>query len=249
MKAFVRLLLLLGMLTYLVFAFVKFNKKRHNVICRQVLITVSDSDKADFVSIGDIKQILTDTRLNPVGKNMDNVHLNKIKRAVDSHQFVLNSLCYATPKGDVVIEVSQKLPILRVMPVMGEGYYIDIKGNKIPHVQYPADVAVVTGYVNYNRHKSVLATFGQILYTDEFWNDMIEQINFTPQGKVELTPRVGCHVVELGKPSGIGLKLSRLKLLYEKVLNTVGWNKYQRISLEYSNQAVCTKYEEETKNR
>ena len=134
------------------------------------------------------------------------------------------------------------------MPVVGEGYYIDIKGNKIPHVQYPADVAVVTGHVNYNRHKSVLATFGQILYTDEFWNDMIEQINFTPQGKVELTPRVGCHVVELGKPSGIGLKLSRLKLLYEKVLNTVGWNKYQRISLEYSNQAVCTKYEEETKN-
>lgn len=244
MKVIVKLLLLLGMLTYLVFAFVRFNKKQHHVVCHNVRITVSDCDKADFVSAGDIKQILKDTKLYPEGKDLDNVSLLKIKKAVDSHQFVLSSLCYATPKGDVVIEVEQKLPIMRVMPVAGEGYYIDVKGNKIPHVQYPADVVVVTGYVDYKRHKKALATIGQIIYADEFWNDMIEQVNFTPQGKIELTPRLGNHLVELGKPTDLPKKLAHLKLFYKKVLNTVGWNKYSRISLEYNNQAVCTKYDE-----
>ncbi len=242
MKAFVKLLLFVGLLVYLVFAFVRFNKRQQGAVCRQVQITVTDADRASFVSVDDIKQILNDTRLNPVGKKLDDVSLSKIKKAVDGHQFVLNSLCYTTPSGNVIIEVDQKLPVMRVMPVNGNGYYVDIKGNKIPHVQYPADVVVVTGYVNYKKAKRVLATFGQILHSDIFWNDMIEQINFTPQGKVELTPRVGNHLVQLGKPNDLAKKLSRLKLFYEKVLNTVGWNKYRTINLEYSNQAVCTKY-------
>ena len=242
MKAFVKLLLFLGLLVYLVFAFVRFNKRQSSAVCRHVQITVSDSDKASFVSAEDIRQILKDTKLYPEGKNLDDIRLSKIKKAVDGHQFVLSSLCYATPNGDVIIEVDQKLPVMRVMPNAGDGYYVDVKGNKIPHVQYPADVVVVTGSVNYQKHKRVLAKLGQILHTDEFWNDMIEQINFTPQGKLELTPRVGNHIVKLGKPTDLTAKLSRLRLFYEKVLNTVGWNKYSCINLEYSNQAVCTKY-------
>ena len=248
MKVFIKLLLMLAMLTYLVFAFVKFNKKKHDPVCTNVSIAVADSDKANFVTVDDIRQILKDTKLNPVGKSMSNIHLGKIKKAVDSHQFVLNSLCYTTPKGDLVITVNQKLPVMRVMPNVGEGYYIDVNGNKILHIHYPADVVVVTGNVDYRKYKPVLSTLGRIIHQDEFWNDMIEQINFTSSGKIELTPRVGNHVVALGRPQDLGTKLAHLKLFYEKVLNTVGWNKYSRISLEYSNQAVCTKYEENVNN-
>lgn len=243
MKVTIKILLLIGLAVYLVFAFVKFNKRKHETVCSNVVINVLDSDKADFVSKEDIWEILQTTKLDPRGKNMSDVRLGKIKKAVDGHQFVLNSLCYTTPKGEVVIEVSQKLPVLRVMPNEGEEYYVDANGNKIPHVQYPADVVVVTGFVNYKKDRAVLSTFGQIVYRDEFWSDMIEQINFCEDGDVELTPRLGNHIVALGKPNELGRKLSRLKLLYEKVLNTVGWNKYCRISLEYANQAICTKFE------
>ena len=38
-------------------------------------------------------------------------------------------------------------------------------------------------------------------------------------------------------------KLARLKEFYQKGLNQVGWNKYSRISLEFSNQIICTKRE------
>ncbi|HJC97601.1 MAG TPA: cell division protein FtsQ, partial [Candidatus Phocaeicola merdavium] len=30
---------------------------------------------------------------------------------------------------------------------------------------------------------------------------------------------------------------------YEKVLSQVGWNKYERISVEFNNQIICTKKE------
>lgn len=241
MKTFLKLLLLIGLAAYLVFAFVKFRKSDSDTVCTRVSIVVADAEKADFVSEADIRQILKDTKLSPEGKPMDHVSLLRIKRAVDGHQFVLHSTCYSRPDGEVVIEVTQKLPVLRVMPAQGEGYYIDADGNRIQHVNYPADVVVVTGYVNYQKCKKTLASFAQIIQKDEFWSDMIEQINFTPNGKVELAPRLGNHVVMLGKPKDLGLKLSHLKTLYEKVINEVGWSKYTRINLEYNNQAICTK--------
>ena len=38
-------------------------------------------------------------------------------------------------------------------------------------------------------------------------------------------------------------RLDPMKIFYKKGLNQVGWNKYSRISLEFSNQIICTKKE------
>ena len=62
-----------------------------------------------------------------------------------------------------------------------------------------------------------------------------------PKGDVELVPRVGNHVVYLGRLDGYEHKLARLKEFYEKGLSRVGWDKYSRISVEFDNQVICTK--------
>ena len=49
--------------------------------------------------------------------------------------------------------------------------------------------------------------------------------------------------VYLGKLENFENKLARLKEFYQKGLNQVGWNKYSRINLEFSNQIICTKRE------
>ena len=51
------------------------------------------------------------------------------------------------------------------------------------------------------------------------------------------------HIIFLGKPGDYEEKFERLKIFYKKGLNQVGWNKYSRISLEFSNQIICTKKE------
>ena len=56
-------------------------------------------------------------------------------------------------------------------------------------------------------------------------------------------PTAGDHLVYLGKLENFENKLARLKEFYQKGLNQVGWNKYSRISLEFSNQIICTKRE------
>lgn len=242
-KICLKLLVMAGLIAYLIFAFIRFTNSKGTETCTRDSICVADLDRANFVTVEDIRQILQVQKLDPVGKKLKDINLSKIKQVVESHQFVQSCTCYTQPDGVIVISVTQKLPVLKVMPVGVKEFYTDIKGNLIKDGNYSADLIVVTGYVNYKKHKPVLASFAQIVTEDEFWADMIEQINFTQDGKVELTPRLGDSVIELGKPTDLGTKLAHLKTFYEKVIKEVGWEKYIRISVEFKNQVVCTKRE------
>jgi len=58
---------------------------------------------------------------------------------------------------------------------------------------------------------------------------------------VELVPRVGNHIIFLGKLDDYQRKLHKLETFYQKAVKTVGWEKYARVDLEYDGQIICTK--------
>lgn len=74
-----------------------------------------------------------------------------------------------------------------------------------------------------------------------FWDAQIEQIYVLSDQNVELVPRVGDHLIYLGRLKDYDQKLARLKEFYQKALNKVGWNKYSRINVEFDNQIICTR--------
>ena len=149
---------------------------------------------------------------------------------------------YKTPSGIVCVEVTQRIPILRVMSSNGQNYYLDNKGTIMPpDAKCVAHRVIVTGNVEKSFAMRDLYKFGVFLQNNPFWDAQIEQIHVLPSKDVELVPRVGDHIVYLGKLDQFEDKLDRLKVFYKKALNEVGWNKYSRISLEFNNQIICTK--------
>ena len=54
-------------------------------------------------------------------------------------------------------------------------------------------------------------------------------------------PRVGDQILFLGKIDDYMEKFSKLQKFYKEALNEVGWNKYNRINVEFGNQIICTK--------
>ena len=162
---------------------------------------------------------------------------------ISQHPLIENVECYRTPGCKIGIEVTQRLPILRVMANNGDNYYIDNKGKIMPIPNSSAHVAVVTGYVDRDFAVKELYTLGVFLQAHPLWDAQIEQINVTQAKELELVPRVGEHIIFLGKPGNYEEKFEKLKTFYEKGLNQVGWNKYSRISLEFNNQIICTKKE------
>lgn len=241
MKVLLKLILLLVLVVYLVLAFTRFTRGGDGTVCTVVKVAVADSLDAGFITQDEVREILQRNRLYPVGRPMDSVSGKEIEDVLDRNPFIKESTCYKAPGGRVHILVTQRMPVVRVLSDNGDDYYIDEEGQPMRPAGYEANLVVATGRIDKAATRKSLVRLGRILQEDEFWNDQIEQINVTPEGNFELVPRVGDHLIGIGKPERLTQKLRNLRTFYERVLPTVGWNKYSRINLEFENQVVCKK--------
>lgn len=243
-KIFLSITMLL-VIAYLVVAITIFNNKPANQVCRDMELVIKDTVYAGFVTKPEVAAILRKSGIYPVGKKMNSIHTKGLEKELDKHALIDKTECYKTPSGKLRIEVTQRVPILHIMSSNGDNYYIDHKGTVMPHqAKCVAHRPIVTGNVEKSFAMRDLYKFGVFLQENKFWNAQIEQINILPEGEIELVPRVGDHIIYLGKIDHFEDKLNRLKIFYDKGLSQVGWNKYSRISLEFGNQIICTKREE-----
>ncbi|MDR1004859.1 MAG: cell division protein FtsQ [Prevotellaceae bacterium] len=227
---------------YLVVAVTAFNRKPADAVCHDIVLVVKDSVNAGFITAGEVKGLLAAKGISPVGRPMDDILCQTLERELSKHPLIANVNCYKTVGNDICVEVSQRIPVLRVLPATGESYYIDTKGKVMPpDAKCVAYLPVATGQIEKTFATTDLYHFALFLQRNKFWNAQIEQINVLPDQTVELVPRVGNHILYLGKPDNYAEKLERAKRFYELALNKVGWNKYARISVEFDNQIVCTK--------
>ena len=110
---------------------------------------------------------------------------------------------------------------------------------------YAAYVPVVSGRVTISMASGKLFDFVGFVADDPFWNAQIEQINVRDDLKIELVPRVGDAIIMLGTLDNYASKLEKLKKLYARGFNVIGWNRYRMIDLQYKDQIVCDKMGEQ----
>ncbi|KAA6328818.1 hypothetical protein EZS27_022315 [termite gut metagenome] len=231
---------------YIFTAVISFNHRIDNLICRDVIFIIKDSVNVGFVTKRDITEMLQKANLSPKDKPMNVINTSFIEKTLSKHILIDKVECYKTLSGKLCIEINQRIPILRIMSSNDENYYIDNKGKVMPmNVRCIAHLPVVTGDVDKTFAMNELYKLGLFLYNNKFWNAQIEQINVLPKREIELVPRVGEHIIFFGDTNRMEQKFERLKMFYLNALNKVGWNKYSRINLEFENQIVCTKRENE----
>lgn len=247
-------ILLLG---YLVAAMVSFNKPDNSAQkCSGVSINIADENTNGFLNAQEVKNILERSRLYPIGKPTETINPRNIEDYLKKSPFVNTAQCYKTQNGHVCITITQRLPIIRVKNIMGDDYYLDERGGILPNSKYTSDLIIATGYIQ--RQSSVLlATIARELMSSDLWRNQIEQINILKDQGIELIPRVGDHIVYIGIPprvkngqeqvitTYIHDKMDRLEKFYKYGLNEAGWNKYHYISLEFDNQIICKKSQQE----
>lgn len=239
-----KLLLLLFLLTvsvYLLISVTVLNARPVEAVCTGMELVIRDSIDHGFISRRDVLRLLEAKKLSPIGRPLDAIDTRRLEDELRQHPLVGNAECYRTSGGGIGIEITQRIPILRVMAANGESYYIDDRGHLMPVTGSAARLAVATGHISRDFAVKELYGLGMFLQENPLWKAQIQQVNVTPGGELELVPLVGEHIIFLGKPGNYDSKLSRLRTFYRKGLNEVGWNKYNRISLEFDNQIICTK--------
>lgn len=75
------------------------------------------------------------------------------------------------------------------------------------------------------------------------------QINVLADGSMEIVPRVGDHIAYLGEPVYVQRKLKRLEKFYKYGLSQAGWNKYSYVNVEFDNQIICKRKQNNTEEQ
>ena len=246
---------------YLIFAITSFNKHDDGEqTCKEVRITITDNNDMGFLSANDIKKALQRSKLYPEGQVMSTVNPRAIEDNLKKNPFVSAAQCYKTQNATVFIEVAQRTPVVRVKSENGEDYYIDNRDSIMPASGYTSNLPIATGNITKWYARNYVAPMCRHMAENELWSNQIEQVNILPDKTVELVPRVGDHIVNIGKlPEQmdntrreqaifqfVDNKLSRLEKFYRYGLSQAGWNKYSYINLEFDNQIICKRHKKET---
>lgn len=245
---------------YIIFAFSAFNKQEADTtVCKGVNIVISDATTHGFINNNEIKKRLENLNIYPKGKPLNLVSCRKIEEELLKTPFVKTAECYKDEGGTINVSITQRLPVVRIKSINNDDYYIDDKDCVMPNSDYTSDLIIATGFISRTYSTRYVSALARKLMEDDFCRNLFQQINITHNLGVELIPRIGNNVIYLGQlpvsniksertkmiNEFLDKKMSRLEAFYRYGLPIAGWNKYSDISLEFDNQIICKRIEEE----
>jgi cell division protein FtsQ len=239
-------------------------KKEKLVKVENLNIIIHENGENQFVDEEDIIDFFNARKDSILNSELQNVNVNQLEKILNSHPAVENADLSVDINGDVKVDVKQRIPLVRVINMDGESYYLDNKSELMPlSDKYTARVLIANGFISepYARRYSFSAQeigeneiFKEVSVLDDIYemanyisNDsllsaLIHQVSLDANKEFELYPALGGHKILFGKAIDIQEKFENLKVFYKEGLNkTDKWNNYSTINLKYKNQVVCTK--------
>ena len=243
--------ILIGLLVALIAVWggLKFSGKNRTI--QKIDISILPDSSIYFLDEQDVFNMVNRTCGNPRGKAASEVSLTKLETTLKSMPYIESSQVYISLDGIMKIQIVQRKPIVRIMNLAGETYFLDTSGHKIPYRgKHAPDVIPATGNIAEkltDSGKIKTPLLRQILQLAVFldanplWNAQFEQCHVDNYGDLILVPRVGKHSIVLGNAENLPEKFANLRQFYEKGLRNTGWEKYHTISLKYRGQIVGIK--------
>lgn len=236
-----KLLALLGTVSYLGFALVRLSPSTGEMVCTGVDIVFEDSADNLLITPNDVRHLLMARKIAPKGMRYADINMREIDSLLCLDPYIDTVTTYHTSSGMLTVRVRPLKPILHVLAQSGDEFYLEREGRILPAGGQNTNLCIVTGAVSRRFASQHLVELGTLLCEDPYWSLQAQQVNVTPRGELELVPRTGDHLLLLGEPRDIAAKLERIRLFYAKGLPRAGWNRYKSISAEFEGQIVCTK--------
>ncbi len=237
----IKIILILLLPACLIAAYFYAQYKYTEEVCNNIKVVLLNPKEQQYLSEEDILKIVSDNKLAIAGVFLNEINLDKIEKTIQKNPIVKNNECYKTSNGDIVIEVEQRIPELRVITPT-TSYYIDRDRRKLPlSKKIVAYLPIATGNIKEEFAQNNLYDFVQYLKENKKWENQIEEIIVTEEEDIELIPRIGKQLILFGKMSNFEEKFNAIDLLYTQVFSKTGWNYYNKIDLRYEGKIICTK--------
>lgn len=236
-------------------------RENKQLVCNGHYINIHSTGANYFINKHEVEYLIFSNFDTLQGQYIDQEKLHKLHKLVQSMDYTDHATVYRTMNGTIGIDIRLREPLFRVINRSNESFYIDLNGYMFPlSDEHTARVLLATGSIDrpFTSAKNIntehpdyessttceLAAVYELaayIHKHPFWKAFIDHIYVLPDGKLELIPKTGAHVIEFGYAEKIDYKFRKLKLFYLNGLPGKGWHVYNRINLEYKNQIVCSK--------
>jgi len=222
------------------------HKKNHRV-CNGIEVSFNREGSNFFVDEKGIISVLNSFG-SIKGKPLENIDLKAFERRLKDDRWIANAELFFDNKQVLQIVVEEKEPVARIFTVGGNSFYIDSSCRKLPlSEKLSARIPMFTNFPSdrqiFSRPDSALLAsvkeLAMFIQADDFWKAQVAQVDITPQG-FQMIPTIGSHIVELGKNGDWQQKFDRLFSFYKQVWTKVGFERYEKIDVQFDGQVVAT---------
>ena len=192
-----------------------------------------------FITKANVSKLLIQNIEGAAYKTKRIIDLNELESALKSNQMIKNAEVYIDIDGDLIAEVEQKKPLVRVL---ADRYYIDDTGYKMPlSKNYSARVPLVTGVLADSADVKLVYTIAKKVESDVFLKQHITEIQKAEGPSIKLRLRTNDIIVELGDTIELDKKFNNLKAFYQKAKKDEIIENYSKLNLRFTSQVICTK--------
>lgn len=236
-------LIVMVLVGYAVFAGIMADRWQKEHLCTNLQINILDYNKYQFICEDDILREMDRRGLNPVGRNITCNLADRIEKNVERINVVRRAECYISNKGDLIVNLIQRVPEFKV-ETHGKRYYID--SDRTPLKANGVNVEItplVTGSVSEELASGKLYDLIKYIQNSNFWNENIRVVNITPDGNIELYTNKGVSKLIINNLDTYKEKLELVTLWYDQYSKVAWSERYSQVDLRYENLIFCKKGE------
>ena len=178
-----------------------------------------------------------------------NIHLKAIELNLKENPFIQNVQVYKDLKENLMVHVTLRRPMARLLRKNKSHAYISYDGYILPTSnEYNSRVPLISGsYAESFNRKDIYSDsldyrlFEMLNYIDsnEFLKAQVAQLEVDENMNVKIYPQVTKQIIEFGKPVDFEEKFKKLMIFYRQILPQKGWNDYSRVNLRYEGQIIA----------
>jgi cell division protein FtsQ len=199
----------------------------------------------------DNKQVM-DMVVNNRHLDIQHIPLSKLdirtmEEIVTSNPWVSNAEVFIDNGHVLHLYVTQRVPLVRIFEKEGNSYYLDGTLSEMPlsdkYVHYTTVVTNVPELKDDSAGRSLktqIVSLVKFIERDTFWNAQVSQIIMDSNNVFEFIPVMGNQRIIIGDTSRLKDKFDNLMVFYKKVMNRIGWDKYEVLDLRYKGQVVAS---------
>lgn len=222
-------------------------QKKEGLHCADIKIEIEGAQEHVFVDEKQVLQLLNKAGAVK-GKAMAAISLRNLEQLVRKDAWIKDAELFFDNNQVLRVNIIEREPLARVFTLQGYSFYLDSSGMRLPlSDKLSARVPVFTSFPGDKGKLSApdsavlkdIKLLARAIASHPFWTELVSQVDITPQRTYQIIPQLGNQVIELGSATDLDAKLNRLFSFYKQVWAKSGFEKYEKIDVQYEGQVVA----------